>query len=120
MHTNSKDRALRRLFNRHSKSPRVLTQVDRIALIFGGARALRDALVKVGHPRTLFTIYRWNYPASRGGSDGVIPHNIWPGILAAAREQGILLTSEDLDPRPNMGEDALELLESAKAKQGDT
>lgn len=56
-------------------------------------------LEKVGCKRTYCSVYKWAYPTSRGGSNGLIPQNIWPSLFEAARIDGILLTSDDFDPR---------------------
>lgn len=77
------------------------TQADRVIRRFGGPRALRNALASTGNPkhyRDLASIYRWRYPKP-SGTGGRVPSNAWPGIHAAARLEGIHLTSEDLDPR---------------------
>ena len=44
-------------------------------------------------------VYRWGYPSSRGGTGGVIPAKGLRELVALARLQGVLLTSDDLDPR---------------------
>jgi len=47
------------------------------------------------------TVYRWTYPASRGGSDGLIPANRQNDLLQHARAAGIALNPYDffdLDP----------------------
>lgn len=75
------------------------SQADRVITKFGGPRALRNAMASAGHPRDLVSIYRWRYPKPNG-TGGRIPSSAWPGIHAAARLEGIHLTSEDLDPRP--------------------
>jgi hypothetical protein len=42
------------------------------------------------------TVYRWDYPRARGGTDGRIPARWQTEILRAAAELGIKLTPADL------------------------
>lgn len=56
-------------------------------------------LNQIGRPRTYATVFRWDYPRAKGGTGGFIPTKAWPDILLAARCDGIILTSEDFDPR---------------------
>lgn len=93
-------RALRRLTKNHLGTTKPLTQADRVVLRFGGVKALTEALAAIGKPRSIVTIYRWNHPKEKGGMGGVIPSCALPDILEAARHEGILLTSDELDPRP--------------------
>jgi hypothetical protein len=79
-----------------------LTQAQRVIAKFGGPRALARALKENGTPRDPATIYRWTYPSHTNGRGGIIPKNAWGDILAVARIQGVLLTAEDLDPRPTI------------------
>lgn len=44
-------------------------------------------------------VYRWNYPPERGGTAGVIPRRALTKIIELSRLYGVLLTSDDLDPR---------------------
>lgn len=76
-------------------------QAKKIIGKFGGARRLARILETIGKPRDPVNIYRWMYPKSRGGSDGIIPTAALPDVIAAARFEGIHISSEDLDPRPN-------------------
>jgi hypothetical protein len=46
----------------------------------------------------LSNIYRFTYPRSRGGTDGIIPAHHQPVLLAKARENGIDLTPNDFFP----------------------
>lgn len=75
------------------------TQAYRIFVKFGGVPGLWEALKTVQRPRQLQAMYRWLYPKERGGSDGLVPLNAMEDILIAARYMGIILSSEDLDPR---------------------
>ncbi len=75
------------------------TQAERILRRFGGARRLAYILQTIGRPRNFSTIYKWTYPKERGGTGGFIPYTSWNDILAAARAEGILISSEDMDPR---------------------
>lgn len=78
------------------------TQAERIIKKFGGVPELRKALQEAGVPRTESAIYRWSYPATRGGSGGVIPSETVHAINQVARTFGVLLTAEDWDPRPRL------------------
>lgn len=75
------------------------TQAYRIFLKFGGVVGLFEALNLIEKPRQLQNMYKWLYPKEKGGSDGIIPSHAMPDILMAARYMGIVLSSEDLDPR---------------------
>lgn len=44
-------------------------------------------------------ISRWELPFDEGGCGGFIPPEAWPAVLSAARLDGLVLSSEDLDPR---------------------
>jgi hypothetical protein len=75
------------------------TQAERIIRKFGGVPRLLELLRIVGKPRNKASVYKWTYPASKGGTGGLIPTSAWPAILLAARLDGILITSQDMDPR---------------------
>lgn len=78
------------------------TQAERILLKFGGARRLAIVLKTMGRPRDPATIYKWTYPRERGGTGGIVPTKVWTDIIDAARFDGIVLTMDDMDPRPKM------------------
>lgn len=78
-----------------------VTQADRLIDKFGGARALTRALQEAGFDINPTSVYRWTYPRDKGGTGGVIPHHSLQQIIVAARNDGIFLTTEDLDPRPS-------------------
>ena len=42
------------------------------------------------------TVYRWDYPRERGGTEGLIPARWQKDILRAAAEHGVELTPADL------------------------
>lgn len=76
-------------------------QAARIMARFGGPAGLADALnalpdAKYHRERT--AVYKWLYPRSRGGSDGLIPHSAYIAVKMAAAMQGIFLTAEDWLP----------------------
>ena len=75
------------------------TQAGRVITKFGGLEVFVKALKSVGHPRHSSTIRKWSYPKSREGRGGVIPTGALRDILMAARNEGVLLTKDDLDPR---------------------
>lgn len=75
-----------------------MNQATRVIQKFGSVDRLAKALSQVDCPKDLSTIHRWRY------ADGLIPSFCLPYVVQAARLEGILLTSEDLDPRPNLKE----------------
>lgn len=87
------------IHHRRCEEPTGLNQAERVIRKFGGAARLCLILKALGKPRALSTIYRWGYPDEAGGLGGLIPHTALPDVLAAARVEGIVLSSEDLDPR---------------------
>jgi len=97
---NDKLYTIKRLMMSHLGSKAMLTQIDRIVLKFGGVKPLQAALKNAGYDVTDITIRRWNYPKKRYGRDGSVPKAPLDAIVRAARLEGIILTPEDLDPRP--------------------
>lgn len=88
-------------FNSRSNAVRPLvtgTQAERIYAKFGGVPQLFHSMQRAGVKRSLPSIYRWNYPRSHGGSDGIIPTAAWSAIMKAARFEGIIIGPEDLFP----------------------
>lgn len=88
------------------------TQAQRIFNRFGGVRPLAAALEQLAEHtgddaarRDPSTIYRWDYPKSRGGYGGVIPSSALGYVMSAAELIGVQLTAEDVDPRPRSEED---------------
>lgn len=77
-----------------------MNQASRIISKFGGVDNLTKALAFSGYPKDPSSIYRWTYSKTENGTDGIIPSFVLPYVIDAARLEGILLTSEDLDPRP--------------------
>jgi hypothetical protein len=76
------------------------TQAEKIIGKFGGFKAIFTALEAAGHKTDLAAIYRWTYSKSQpGGTGGFIPSSAMQGVIVAARNEGIVLTPEDLDPR---------------------
>jgi len=59
--------------------------------IFGGPSKVAKAL---GLGRS--TVTRWTYPPERSGTDGHIPGKYHQQIVNAAKEQGLVITAEDL------------------------
>lgn len=76
------------------------SQAVRVIAKFGGARALARALAAIGESayRNPSSVYRWTYPRSKYGTDGVIPTAALSAVVKAARYAGVLLTVEDLFP----------------------
>lgn len=75
------------------------TQSRRVVERFGGVPRLVHALKEAGCPKNPSTIYRWLYSKDHKGSNGLIPISAWPDIFKAAANEGIILSSEDIDPR---------------------
>lgn len=70
------------------------TQAERIIKKFGNARRLADIL-----NLDPSTIYRWQMPESKGGTDGRVPSDKLQKIMDCARLHGVLLTDDDVSPR---------------------
>jgi hypothetical protein len=68
-----------------------MTAAERVIKIFGGATKLAR-LTNIDSS----SVYRWNYPKEKGGTDGAIPHANHGKILAAAHRNGIKITRSDL------------------------
>ena len=86
---------------RKEAEARAVTQAERIIAKFGGKRATFTALKNIGRPYNLSTVYRWTYPRRKSsGIGGIIPPDAMRDIVYAARVHGIVLTAEDMDPRP--------------------
>lgn len=49
-------------------------------------------------------VYRWTYPASRGGTGGVIPHADALKLLAHARQEGLALDETSFLRAPSVAE----------------
>jgi hypothetical protein len=74
-------------------------QAQRVIQKFGGAIRLSAILGTLGHKITVSAIRKWGYPKAKGGTNGFVPPDHWALIFKAARKDGILFTSKDLDPR---------------------
>lgn len=85
------------IFGEQVERPR--SQAERVLAKFGGARALARILDGLGIKKDPSGFYRWTHPKSRGGTGGVIPTSAWKMLIYAARMEGILLTSDDMDMR---------------------
>ncbi len=79
-------------------------QAEKILHKFGGANRLARIFKQLGINKNRSSIHRWTYPREKGGTGGFIPASNWGNILMAARYDGIILTTEDLDPRLNFNE----------------
>lgn len=75
------------------------SQAERVIDKFGGVPRLLELLEKAGLKRNRSSVHRWRYPKAIGGCGGVIPSHDWAFVIRAAQLDGIVLTSEDLDPR---------------------
>lgn len=84
---------------------------------FGGVLPLSRALAQLHeisgddtdtqYIRAPRTIRQWYVPKRGKGMDGIIPHQLWPAILRAARYQGIVLTVQDFVPELFEGLDGI-------------
>lgn len=78
------------------------SQAFRIAARFGGFPALWRSLRALGDERNkrrnISCVYRWNLPKP-GGTGGIVPTRNMEDVIRAARAEGIVLTSDDMDPR---------------------
>jgi hypothetical protein len=79
-----------------------MTQSERIISKFGGVDNLSKALALAGYTKDRTSIYRWKYAKAKNGTEGIIPSFCIPYVIDAARLEGILLTADDLDPRPEI------------------
>ncbi len=75
------------------------SQADRVIEKFGGVPRLLELLGKVGLKRNRSSVHRWRYSVEDGGTGGIIPSHDWRFVIKAAQIDGIILTSQDLDPR---------------------
>lgn len=80
----------------HSNAPESLSQASRIIAKFGGVKRTADLL-----ELNRSTVYRWAYGRGKNdGLDGFIPVKQLQKILEVAHREGIIITGDDLDPRP--------------------
>lgn len=73
------------------------SQAARIIAKFGGPYPLAR---KIGYDAS--QVFRWRYPEAphlKRGTGGMIPQRALRLILQMAREEGVLLTDDDLTPR---------------------
>lgn len=63
---------------------------ERVIKKCGGHQAVAD-LLGIGLP----SVYKWTYPAERGGSNGAIPTNRQAELLRRAHDAGIDLLPSD-------------------------
>jgi hypothetical protein len=92
----SRNKAGRRI----TDGPYFETQAQRIVDKFGGPRNLSRALLHIGKKKDPSAIYKWIYEEAIDHGGGVIPGHAIHDVIQAARAEGIMLTPEDLDPRP--------------------
>jgi hypothetical protein len=69
---------------------------------FGGTMNLVRALSQVGKKISAAAVYKWTYKSADHPTKGVIPANMIHDVLKAARAFGVLLTQDDIDPRPKL------------------
>lgn len=107
------DKAYRRLFDRGAPMKMAANIINK----FGGIIPLSKALAQLHeisgddkdkqYIRAPRTIRHWYVPKRFKGMDGMIPHQLWPAILRAARYQGIVLTIQDFVPELFEGLDGI-------------
>jgi len=77
------------------------TQAGRVIAKFGNARKLAALMEEVtGRRCDPSRIYRWMHPREKGGTGGMIPSSAMGDVMAVARHEGIILTGDDLYPKP--------------------
>lgn len=81
-----------------------LNQATRVVNKFGGPIRLARLFSALGCEMAVSTIRKWSYSKNKGGTGGYIPQEHWDLIFKAARIDGIIFSSVDLDPRPMLGE----------------
>lgn len=75
-------------------------QAERIIAKFGGVKELHAIFRELNCERTIQTIYKWTKPKGKSqGTGGFIPPKDWNDLWRAARYAGVVITSEDMDPR---------------------
>lgn len=95
-----------------------VTQADRVIEKFGGVPKLAEALANVGLKKNKSSIYRWTYPVGeKSGTGGSIPTSSLKLVIAAARNEGVLLSPEDLDPRVSFVKKRIWEIPSTKKKR---
>lgn len=67
---------------------------ERIISKLGGPRSIANML-----GTSTKAIYKWTYPREKGGTGGLIPHRRQIELMVAAKQRGVVLTSEDFFPR---------------------
>lgn len=82
------------------------TQAERVVRKLGGASFMARVASELEEVIDAPSISKWTAPTTvRNGCGGCIPLEHLPLVLAIARAEGILLTAEDLDPRPRRREE---------------
>lgn len=81
-----------------------LSQAERVIVKFGGPKAMADLLRELdtfsGTKWSASTVYRWLYPRSKNGTNGIIPQDKMEIIKRVARYCGVHITEDDLLPFP--------------------
>lgn len=84
--------------------PAPRTQAENVFAKFGGVPNLCKALRAYSKANgidkkwSLSGLYKWNHPKEKQGRGGMIPSWALRIVLACARREGIVITSEDLYP----------------------
>jgi len=76
------------------------TAADQVIEKCGGVKRVAEWL-----DLELSTVYRFTYPRSQGGTDGVIPARHQPVLLQKARENAVDLRPEDFFVMPDGSSD---------------
>lgn len=91
--------------SRKPLDPYFESQAERVVRKLGGCSHMSHIAFETGVKLDKTIISRWTAPLDeRGGTGGLIPTEHMLTVLTVARYEGILLTSEDLDPRPRRRE----------------
>lgn len=78
-----------------------MTPASRVIQICGGVDAV---MAMTGRSRS--RVLRWTYPKERGGTGGLIPSDVQPVLINAARAKGIGLLPDHFFDLPAEGEAA--------------
>ncbi|PNG27027.1 hypothetical protein CR492_04805 [Methylocella silvestris] len=77
------------------------TIADHVIAKCGGHRAVAGLL-----GLDVTSVYKWTYPSSRGGTNGLVPANRQQELLHKSREAGIdLIPADFFEPRTSISAD---------------
>ncbi len=88
--------------SREANAKSLQNQASRVIGKFGGATNMARMCKEAGFPIHVTTIARWKLAVAVGGTGGYIPIKKWDVVIYVGRLNGIVFSSEDLDPRPQI------------------